>query len=88
MRTAIDRLFLAHPRTVEESYLEHFRFALWFSTRLLGAGLAALVHAFIPCLFEKTASTMIKAMHARIVNRGTSAPASAAASSDGSRAAA
>lgn len=74
MRSALDRLFLAHPRTVEESYFEHMRFAIGFSARLIGAGLAALVHAFIPCLFETTASRMIKAMHARIVSRSTPQP--------------
>lgn len=74
MRAAIDRLFFAHPRTVEESYLEHMRFAMWFSTRLLAAGLAALVHAFIPCLFESTASRLIKEMHARIVSRSGTPP--------------
>ena len=75
MRRTLDHLFLAHPRTVDESYFEHMRFALSFSARLLGAGMAALVHAFIPCLFETTASRMIKTMHARIVNRGAPAPA-------------
>lgn len=75
MRHALDRVFFAHPRNVEEGYFEHMRFALGFSARLLGAGLAALVHAFIPCLCETTASRMIKAMHARIVGRGTPAPA-------------
>lgn len=74
MSSTLDRLFLAHPRTVDESYFEHMRFALGFSFKLLGAGLAALVHAFIPCLFETTASRSIKAMHARIVNRGAPAP--------------
>lgn len=74
MRPSLDRLFLAHPRSVDESYFEHMRFALSFSVRLLGAGLAALVHAFVPCLFETTASRMIKSMHARIVNRGAAAP--------------
>ncbi len=69
MRQTMDRLFLAHPRTVDETYGEHMRFALGFSMRLLGAGLAALVHAFIPCMFETTASRMIKGMHARITNR-------------------
>jgi hypothetical protein len=74
MRQPLDRLFVAHPRSVDESYFEHMRFALSFSVRLLGAGLAALVHAFVPCLFETTASRMIKAMHARIANRGAAAP--------------
>lgn len=74
MRPSLDRLFLAHPRSVDESYFEHMRFALSFSARLIGAGLAALVHAFVPCLFETAASRMIKAMYARIAHRGAAAP--------------
>ena len=31
---------------------------------------AALLHAFVPSLCERTASNEIKAMHARIHNRG------------------
>lgn len=64
------RIFVNHPQSVDESYLEHFAFALWFASRLLGAGFAALVHAIIPCLFEKTASNLIIQMHERIANRG------------------
>jgi hypothetical protein len=63
------RVFLSHPQAVDESYGEHFLFALGFAARLLGAGLAALVHAVIPCLFETTASRMIREMHDRIANR-------------------
>ena len=66
----INRIFLSHPRSVDESYFEHMRFAAWFSVRLLGAGLAAAVHAVIPCLFEKTASRMIGEMYDKIHNRG------------------
>lgn len=69
MHATLHRLFLSHPQTVDESYGEHFLFALGFATRLLGAGLAALVHALIPCLFEKTASRMICEMHDRIARR-------------------
>ena len=63
------RLFLDHPRSVDESYFEHLLFAGGFALRLLGAGLAALVHAMIPCLFEKTASQLITQMHDKIHNR-------------------
>ena len=63
------RLFLDHPRSVDESYFEHLLFAGGFALRLLGAGLAALVHAMIPCLFEKTTSQMITQMHDKIHNR-------------------
>jgi hypothetical protein len=69
MPTTLHRLFLSHPQTVDETYGEHFWFALGFAARLFGAGLAALIHAFIPCLFEKTASRMIREMHDRITSR-------------------
>lgn len=55
-------LFLSHPRSVNESYFEHMAFAFKFSMRLFGGALAALTHAFLPFLFEKTASTMVKNM--------------------------
>ncbi|MFT4707220.1 MAG: hypothetical protein ACI9PU_001060 [Ascidiaceihabitans sp.] len=63
------RLFLDHPRSVDESYFEHLLFAGGFALRLVGAGMAALIHALIPCLFEKTASQMIIKMHDKIHNR-------------------
>jgi hypothetical protein len=44
-------------------------FAGGFALRLLGAGAAALVHALVPCLFEKTASNMIAKMYAKTSNR-------------------
>ncbi len=69
MQSTLYRLFLSHPEKVDETYGEHFSFALGFALRLIGAGLAALVHAIIPCLFETTASRMIREMHERIVNR-------------------
>lgn len=66
----IVRLFTAHPQTVGESYFEHMRFALWFSSRLLVAGGAALVHALLPFLCETTASRIIRELHQRIEGRG------------------
>ena len=69
----LDRLFLAHPRTVNESYLEHCTFAFRIGSRLLLAGSAALVHAVVPCLCETTASRIILALNAGIVARRTKA---------------
>lgn len=66
----ITRVFLDHPRSVDESYVEHARFAGGFALRLFGAACAAAVHAVIPCLFEKTASTMIAQMYQHTHNRG------------------
>ena len=69
MQAALHRLFLSHPQTVDESYGEHFWFALGFAAKLFGAACAAMVHAVIPCLFERTASRMICEMHERIISR-------------------
>ncbi|MEM6887714.1 MAG: DUF6356 family protein [Pseudomonadota bacterium] len=63
------RLFLDHPATVNESYFQHLIFALRFSSLLFAAGGAAFVHAFVPCLFEKTAGLMICRMHRMIETR-------------------
>lgn len=63
----LERLFLDHPRSVEESYLAHFRSATGFALTMLGAALAVAVHAVIPCLFERTASRTVTRLHHRMV---------------------
>jgi hypothetical protein len=70
MIATMKNLFLTHPQSVDESYLEHMAFAGRFSVTLFLAAGAALVHAFLPFLFEKTASRMIAEMYARTKNRG------------------
>lgn len=70
MITTVKSLFVTHPRSVDESYLEHMAFAGGFSAKLFLAACAALIHAILPFLFEKTASRMIAEMYARTHNRG------------------
>ncbi len=69
MTQAIARLFNAHPETVGESYFGHARFAFSFAGLLMLAGMAALVHAILPFLFETTASRIITKLHTRMHNR-------------------
>ncbi len=57
------RLFTQHPRSVNESYLEHMGVASSFGGRLLLAGLACMVHALFPFLCVKTGSNAIRALH-------------------------
>ncbi|WP_299675540.1 DUF6356 family protein [uncultured Roseobacter sp.] len=64
------RIFLAHPATVDESFGQHMLFALRFAAALMAAAGAALVHAFIPCLFEKTAGRIVTGLHQRLHARG------------------
>jgi hypothetical protein len=63
------RLFVSHPETVGESYRQHQRVALSFALPLLGAGIAALVHALVPGLCESTAGDVIRKLHARLEKR-------------------
>ncbi|MEO0329937.1 MAG: DUF6356 family protein [Pseudomonadota bacterium] len=69
MRQSFKRLMLDHPASVDEGYFEHFLFALRFSGTLFFAGFAALLHAFVPGLCERTASKKIEDLHYRMHNR-------------------
>jgi hypothetical protein len=65
------RLFVEHPRSVGESYLEHQRHALGFGFSLLLASLACFVHAIVPGLCVRTGSTAITRLHDRMVKNRT-----------------
>lgn len=77
----LDRWFLDHPRSVNESYLEHQAWALKFSGSLIMAGLACFAHALVPGLFERTGSTMVKQLHQEMVTKRVRQPAQSDASS-------
>ena len=69
MTTRIARLFIEHPASVDETYFGHMAFAAWFSSRLFMAAGAAIVHAFLPFLFETTASRIVRELAERTHNR-------------------
>ncbi len=48
--------FTAHPASVNETYTQHFAFALRFGRRMLQGGSAAAIHAVFPFVFVTTAS--------------------------------
>ena len=56
------RAFLDHPRSVGESYGEHFSVAAGFGLRLIAAGFACLVHAWLPGCFTRTGSQAVRAL--------------------------
>ncbi len=74
----LSRPFTDHPASVDETYFEHFRFALWFAFWLAAAAGAALVHALLPFMFEKTASGIIARLYHRTQNRAAPAHATPA----------
>ena len=63
----LEKIFLEHPRTVNENYFGHFCIAVSFSIRLAYASIVCVIHAIFPCLFEKTASRMIATLFDEMV---------------------
>ena len=76
----LGHLFTDHPRDAGESYLEHQRFALGVGLRLMAAGLAAVIHAVIPCLFTHTAGDTIRRLNVTLRDRRRPEPQPARAS--------
>jgi len=68
-KNPIAALFTDHPAIVNESYLQHMRFALGFAFWLSVAAMAAVVHAAVPALCETTASRILKRLTARMESR-------------------
>lgn len=75
MTGLFDRVFLAHPRDVNESYGAHFMAATRFGLILIGAGLACLLHAVLPAVCLTTASRIVRKLHDQLVlNRRRNLP--------------
>jgi hypothetical protein len=66
----IDRLFLDHPHSVGETYLEHMGSAGRFGSRMILSGVACMLHGLFPFLFVKTGSNTVRTLHdTMVVNR-------------------
>lgn len=59
--------FHDHPRSVGESYLQHWCSAMSFALTLMLSALACALHAFVPGLFKTTASRAVTQLHRRMV---------------------
>ena len=64
-----DRLFLEHPRSLGMSWASHGGGAVVIAVKLVGAGLACLVHAAVPGWFTQTAGKTVERMHAHMIGR-------------------
>ncbi|APG61561.1 hypothetical protein LPB140_00420 [Sphingorhabdus lutea] len=62
-------IFTDHPHKVGESYSEHLVMAGGFGWTMFWGGLACMVHAILPFLFEKTGSDIIRKLHMRMVTK-------------------
>lgn len=53
------KLFTDHPRTLNESYIQHFGFSMKICIWMILGGLSCLIHAVFPFIFTKTGSNYI-----------------------------
>ncbi|MDB9943964.1 DUF6356 family protein [Octadecabacter sp.] len=65
-QSLLDRWFLAHTSSVDETYVQHMHFALGFAFWLIAAGIVALVHAVFPAMCQTTASRILRKLVARM----------------------
>lgn len=72
----VDRLFLEHPRSLGIGWAKHGRGALKIGFQLIGAGMAALVHAVVPGWFSETAGRRVTETYHYIqkIRAGSSSP--------------
>jgi hypothetical protein len=61
--------FTDHPREVGESYGEHLATAGRFGLRMIGGGLACVIHGFLPFLFVNKGSATVKELHQGLSKR-------------------
>jgi hypothetical protein len=59
--------FQDHPRSVGETYAQHWCSAMGFAMTLLVCACACTIHAFVPGLCKTTASRSVTALHQRMV---------------------
>jgi hypothetical protein len=64
-----DRLFFEHPRSLGMSWAAHGVGAVAIGARLVGAGLACLVHAIVPGVFTQTAGKTVTHMYDHMARR-------------------
>ena len=62
MILALKRLFVDHPREVEESYLHHAGVATRMGLRLARLSGCAFIHALVPGAHKTTVSSEVKLM--------------------------
>ncbi len=65
----VGRLFADHPRSLGMTWASHGAGAAVIAVRLIGAGVACLIHALVPAWFTQTAGRTITDMHDEIARR-------------------
>jgi Family of unknown function (DUF6356) len=63
------RLFTEHPKSLGMSWAGHGIGAVIIGARMVGAGVACMIHAAVPALFTETAGRTVMSLHDHMVKR-------------------
>lgn len=69
----IRRLFLDHPASVGETYLQHLGVATRFGWRLTAGGLRCMAHGLLPFAWKTSGSDTVRTLHADLVAKRAAA---------------
>jgi hypothetical protein len=69
----LGRLFFDHPRSLGLGWAEHGIGAVVIGAKMIGGGLACLVHAVIPAVFTETAGRTVMGLHDYMLRRKAAA---------------
>jgi hypothetical protein len=64
-----DNPLTRHLDDIGESYAQHCGKAAGFGFKMIAGGLACLVHAVLPFLFERTGSEVVSDLHGKLAKR-------------------
>ena len=67
--SVVGRLFSEHPQSLGMSWASHGAGAARIAVRLIGAGLACLIHAIVPAWFTQTAGRTVSDIYEDIARR-------------------
>jgi hypothetical protein len=65
----LGRLFVDHPKSLGMSWAEHGAGAAVIGARMVGAGIACIVHAAVPGLFTQTAGKTVLSLYDHMMQR-------------------
>ncbi len=59
----------SHLDHAHENYFQHLAWAAWFGLRVMATGIACVLHAICPAIFQCTTSTNLNKLHAEMQAR-------------------
>ena len=62
-------IFTKHPHSIDETYFQHLKAALYFGGTMLMGGCACIAHALFPFVFQKTGSRYLLKLTQTFVER-------------------